>query len=75
MARYESFLISEVKMDGKMVGRTSDGKQREFALVVDRDTATNELSLGVARHFTDPNSVAISADSEPWTEDERRGTA
>lgn len=62
----------------KLVGTTAqgvtiDGKKREFKLAVTRDKATNKLTLHPYRHFIDPDSTPQFEDSEPWTEDERRG--
>lgn len=73
--RNESFDITRIDTEtGVVQGTTVDGKVREFSLVVDRDLATNKLSLGVVPHYTDPQSdTPAFSESETWTEDERRG--
>ncbi len=71
--KFESFVITDARDDGKMLGVTSEGKGREFFLVVNRNLATNELELSVGRHYTDLDSTPAFERSAPWTEDEVRG--
>jgi hypothetical protein len=68
---YEAFVITAINPDGKAQGVTSEGKVREFALVVHRNLETGELSLDAARHFHGDCSVAAFPGSRPWTEEER----
>lgn len=70
---YEAFVIfnfDPIKMH--LQGRTVDGKTREFALAITRDLRTNELSLDVVPHFSDPVSQPTFSGSEPWEGDEKR---
>lgn len=66
MTDYEAFAITAVGPTGVCQGTTSDGRVREFALVVHRNLDTDELSLDVARHYSDPRSLAAFVGSEPW---------
>jgi hypothetical protein len=70
VATYETWEIVDVSPDGYLQGGNDEGKMREFGLVVNRDVETGELTLGVCRHFTDPDSLAAFAGSEPWAPDE-----
>lgn len=72
--RYEAFVIEAVdESSGMMQGVTSEGKRREFCLVVHRDKVTNNLTLDVARHFVDPSSKPRWENSEPWEPNEIKG--
>lgn len=72
--RYEAFEI--VNQDGNhFQGKTVDGKVREFCFQIVRDLATNALAVVPYRHYTDAeNFQPWFPGSEPWTEDEVRGT-
>lgn len=76
MPRYEAFSILEME-DAFAVGKTLEGKVREFSFVVHRDRATNKLTLDVVPHYTDPESSPAFPvhKPEPWTEEERLGQA
>ena len=70
---YEISRINTTTEDVQVQGTDKRGNKREFSLVINRDLVTNELSVGVVRHFTDPHSIPWFSDSEPWTEGEVRG--
>jgi hypothetical protein len=71
--KYESYAISQTHENGYLQGTSVEGNVREFALVVNRDLATNELTLGVARHYDDPDSQPAFEGSSPWQESETLG--
>ena len=70
--RYEAFQI--VSVDGThMLGKTVDGKIREFEISISRDLVTNELVFTPVRHFVDPESLPWFPGSEPWEASEMLG--
>lgn len=71
--RFENYEIVNQEGTHLQLREMLTGKVREAELTVVRDTATNKLSVGVVRHFTDPESLPWFPGSDPWTEDERRG--
>jgi len=68
--RFESYEIQDlIVRDGavELLGKTAEGKVREFFLVVHRDRVTNTLQLDVGRHFISGEGQGTWPDvSDPW---------
>ena len=63
---FHSFAIVEINDKGQMVGTDVLGQRREFTLTVNIDNETDEPTVGVARHYVDPQSVPAFENTTPW---------